>query len=249
MAPGPQCESDIRVSGTADRCQGACDYRVSRDIQDQERSYESKYVPSGRAGSARPGDPMESWVGHLRSWRWRLLRLGPGAELLEDRRGTSTSRIDLPGYVFSAKEVWDGLEVGIDGKATIVCNGLLRDWANWIREGGRAARDMRDLLVSSVALDDARDRLEPGPLTDLCRDAGTSRSLRAASPMRSPSCTRPRACVGSSPWRISCLWSRSENRLAAQQLGESPAKQVVLMIDELESHLHPRWQHPSWVRY
>ena len=37
-------------------------------------------------------------------------------------------------------------------------------------------------------------------------------------------------------------WSWNEHRLAAQQLGESPAAQVILLIDELESHLHPRWQ-------
>jgi hypothetical protein len=37
-------------------------------------------------------------------------------------------------------------------------------------------------------------------------------------------------------------WSWNENKLAAQQLGESAASQVILLIDELESHLHPRWQ-------
>jgi hypothetical protein len=38
------------------------------------------------------------------------------------------------------------------------------------------------------------------------------------------------------------LWSVSEHRIAARRLGESPTAQVVLLIDELESHLHPRWQ-------
>jgi hypothetical protein len=38
------------------------------------------------------------------------------------------------------------------------------------------------------------------------------------------------------------LWSWNEHRLAARQLGEEYTIQVVFLIDELESHLHPRWQ-------
>jgi hypothetical protein len=38
------------------------------------------------------------------------------------------------------------------------------------------------------------------------------------------------------------LWSWNEHRRAAQQLGEAPTTQVVLLFDEVESHLHPRWQ-------
>ncbi len=53
----------------------------------------------------------------------------------------------LPGYAFSANEVWDGLEVDIDGKPTVVCNGLLRDWASWIREKGAS-----DALMARVLL-------------------------------------------------------------------------------------------------
>ena len=33
-----------------------------------------------------------------------------------------------------------------------------------------------------------------------------------------------------------------EHRLAAEQLGEPPCDSLVLLMDEVESHLHPRWQ-------
>jgi len=38
------------------------------------------------------------------------------------------------------------------------------------------------------------------------------------------------------------LWSWNEHVRASELLGESPTRQVVLLFDELESHLHPRWQ-------
>ena len=30
--------------------------------------------------------------------------------------------------------------------------------------------------------------------------------------------------------------------MAAEQIGDTPTNQVILLIDELESHLHPKWQ-------
>jgi hypothetical protein len=38
------------------------------------------------------------------------------------------------------------------------------------------------------------------------------------------------------------LWSWLEHRLAAAQLGEESTHQVVMLVDEVENHLHPRWQ-------
>lgn len=38
------------------------------------------------------------------------------------------------------------------------------------------------------------------------------------------------------------IWAWSEHRLAAERYGEVPATSVILLFDEVESHLHPRWQ-------
>jgi len=38
------------------------------------------------------------------------------------------------------------------------------------------------------------------------------------------------------------LWSWNEHVRASELLGKQPTKTVVLLFDELESHLHPRWQ-------
>jgi hypothetical protein len=38
------------------------------------------------------------------------------------------------------------------------------------------------------------------------------------------------------------IWSWREHMLACDQLGEELTSQVTMLVDEIESHLHPRWQ-------
>jgi hypothetical protein len=37
-------------------------------------------------------------------------------------------------------------------------------------------------------------------------------------------------------------WAWREHLVAAAQLGEEPSSRVVVLFDEIEAHLHPRWQ-------
>jgi hypothetical protein len=38
------------------------------------------------------------------------------------------------------------------------------------------------------------------------------------------------------------VWTWKEHLAACKLLGEEPASQVVFLVDEIEAHLHPRWQ-------
>ncbi|MBV5275813.1 MAG: AAA family ATPase [Lamprocystis purpurea] len=119
----------------------------------------------------------------------------------------------LPGYVFSANDVWDGLAMPVDGKPTLVCSGLLRDWAIWIRENGENAQHMASVLAGLVP---APEYIAPGPLMRLSvNDARDIPSIRTA-------------------------YSKGVPIVHAS--AEDCTTQVVMLFDELESHLHPRWQ-------
>jgi len=146
----------------------------------------------------------------------------------------------LPGYVFSPKELWDGLNVDVEGKLTVVCNGLLRDWASWIREKGANA-DRMSAVLSGLSPDG--EALAPGPLTRLSvNDARDIPSIRSAYSDGVPilhASSGVRRVVGLA---YMLLWSWNEHSLAAEQLGEQRTSQVVMLFDEIESHLHPRWQ-------
>ena len=37
-------------------------------------------------------------------------------------------------------------------------------------------------------------------------------------------------------------WAWSEHRIAAEMTGQKAVRQVTMLFDEVESHLHPKWQ-------
>ena len=156
------------------------------------------------------------------------------------KKGTVDIQERLPGYVFSAAEVWDGLTLEVEGAPTVVCNGLIRDWAIWIREKGSLA----DLMATVVQrLSPEGESLTTGPLTRLrVNDARDIPSIQTAC-----SDAVPIVHASSGIRRILALayvlvWAWNEHVIAAAQLGEQPTSQVVLLFDEIENHLHPRWQ-------
>lgn len=202
-------------------------------------SYMSTYSPRDEAWVGKQGRPwmpglviyahsdggFSVWDPARNYWKTR------GKEDVQER---------LPGYVFSSKEVWDGLEVDVDGKKTIVCNGLLRDWAGWLKEKGADAKRMADALKR---LAPAGETLEPGRLVRMSvNDARDIPSLRLpyadAVPILHVSAGIRRVVALS----YMLAWAWREHLLAAEQLGEPQTKRVVMLFDEIESHLHPRWQ-------
>lgn len=142
--------------------------------------------------------------------------------------------------MFSPRDVWDGLVVDVDRKRTQVCNGLLADWASWIREDGATAAQMKKVLAR-LAPDG--EKIETGPLVRLSVD-----DARDIPSIRTPYVQAVPVLHASSGLRrvlglaYMLLWSWNEHVRASELLNSAPAVQVILLFDELESHLHPRWQ-------
>ena len=147
-----------------------------------------------------------------------------------------------PAYVFTEAEVWDGLWNRSASRPVPVCNGLLYDWAHWINAKDDRAEAMATVLralaptvadafapgpLVRLSLQDAREipsivtRGHPGPVPILHASAGVRRAVALA---------------------YMLTWARSEHRLAVQRTSHAPARRTIILFDEVESHLHPRWQ-------
>lgn len=147
--------------------------------------------------------------------------------------------LDRPSaYVFSPKEVWDGLQ-GEDGNW--LCNGLIRDWAGWQKEKERAFENLRAVL--SVLSPSSAEQLQPGALTRISLD-----DVRDMPTLKMPYGQDVAVVHASSGMRriISLayflVWCWEEHLKAKELLGEEPETKTTFLIDEVESHLHPRWQ-------
>lgn len=204
--------------------------------------YESTYVPAD-----------QSWLGKAgRPWNPGLViyALADGGFAVWDparnywkKKGNVDVQERLPAYIFSSKEVWDGLRVPIDDKPMQVCNGLIADWASWIREGRGDAKRMAAVLAL-LAPTVGDDSLKPGDgfarlsVNDV-RDIPTVRMNYGQDV--------PILFASLGVRRITALaymlsWAWREHLIASKQLALPPSSRVVMLFDEIEAHLHPRWQ-------
>jgi hypothetical protein len=143
-----------------------------------------------------------------------------------------------PAYVFTPDQVWNGLG---GEKGTMVCNGLIQDWAGWQKENGRAFKTLCAVLTTLSA--NETECLNPGELTrislDDVRDMPTLRLSYGQSVPVVHASAGMRRIIALAYFMV---WAWEEHQKAVQILGTAPIEQMVFLIDEIESHLHPTWQ-------
>ena len=141
-------------------------------------------------------------------------------------------------YVFSPAEVWDGL---LATEGNWLCNGLIRDWASWQKENGAAFKHL--CAVLEVLSPASEEKLLPGELIRISLD-----DVRDMPTVRMPYGNDVAVVHASAGMRriialaYFLVWCWEEHQKAAKLLSEPTTNQVVFLIDEVESHLHPKWQ-------
>jgi hypothetical protein len=224
---------------------------------DVTRKATIEFVVESKTGSVKYESPYaageQAWKGKSgRPWNPGLVvyALADGGFAVWDparsywkKQGSIDVQERLPAYVFGPKEVWEGLRVPVDGKLTQVSLGLVADWASWIREGRDDAKRMAAVLAQLSPTSD-NETLKPG--SDFARlsvdDARDIPTVRMGYGQDVPIL---HASLGVR--RIAALayilsWAWREHVIASRQLGQQASSRIVMLFDEIEAHLHPRWQ-------
>lgn len=154
------------------------------------------------------------------------------------RKGNSDVQERPSAYVFNAREVWDGLR---DDQRGLLCNGLIADWSGWQKENGAAFK--RLCAVLEKLSPSSGEKIIPGELVRISLD--DPRDIPTLKMPYGQSVPVLHASAGMR--RILALayllvWTWEEHVKASRLLDEETTSQAVFLIDEIEAHLHPKWQ-------
>jgi hypothetical protein len=139
--------------------------------------------------------------------------------------------------VFSPSQVWDGIH--LDHPDTWLSNGLLRDWVRWQSSNTRLPFATLEAFLSRLSPDN--EPLQAGDIVRLPDDARDQPTIRY------PHGDVPLVLAAAGVRRILSLaymtvWLWHEHQIACKALDRSTLKHMVVLIDEIEAHIHPRWQ-------
>ena len=203
------------------------------------RHYESRYSAQDQGWPGKSGRPWNPGLviyaradGGFSVWDparnyWR-------------RKGGVDVQERLPGYVLSPEDLWTGLDVSVEQRTTRVCRGILDDWSGWIRENGANASLMAAVLSTLI---ENGAPVQVGPLLRLSvDDARDIPSIRTSSADAVPIVHASAGVRRVAGLAYMLVWSWTEHLRASELLGVDRTEQIVLLVDELEAHLHPRWQ-------
>lgn len=205
--------------------------------KNKKEEYESTYDRNDQAWTGRAGRPSNPGLVLYAQVDGSFAVWDPARNYWK-KKGNIDIQERIPAYVFSPTELWDGL-MGEDGKP--LCNGLILDWAGWQKENGPPFKRLISLLET---LSPAKEEpIKPGRLTriglDDARDIPTVKMpYEQEIPVVHASAGIKRI-VGLA---YLLVWAWEEHLKASDLLGMPPTTQIIFLIDEIESHLHPRWQ-------
>lgn len=132
----------------------------------------------------------------------------------------------------SSYEVWNGKAGTIEG--------LVRDWGRWESARDKTSFHRFTAVLRRLSPEDL-GVLTPGPTVRIPgdpRDIPTIEHRYGTVPVTQASSGVQRVLL----LAYLIIWSWQEHELAATQLRRSPLRRMIVIVDELEAHLHPKWQ-------
>ncbi|NJK32456.1 MAG: ATP-binding protein [Deltaproteobacteria bacterium] len=146
----------------------------------------------------------------------------------------------IAAYHLSPRQLEIGLE---DRDGTSRCNGLFSDWESWKHDEPQLFERFFAVVRGLFAPDGAAvDSPNPGPSVQLSKHDETRIPTLEFSYGRVPLIHLSAGMKRILGLAYALVWAWHGHQRAAKSENGQPARSMILLIDEVESHLHPRWQ-------
>jgi len=134
--------------------------------------------------------------------------------------------------IFSKDEVWDGKTGRIEG--------LIRDWTKWQDKPDKYPFEIFRRLIERMAPPEM-GKLKVGNPTRIpfdSREIPTILHSYGEVPIIHESAGIRRILT----LAYLIVWVWNEHKIVSEQFSKKIEKQIVILVDEIEAHLHPKWQ-------
>jgi hypothetical protein len=144
----------------------------------------------------------------------------------------ATSQRPANTLLFKRDEVLNGLEGQIEG--------LVRDWVRWQNQKDQTAFNMFCSVLEKLSPPDMAPLrpAEPIRVPNDARDIPTLEHDYAVVPFLNESAGVKRIVT----FAYLLVWAWNEHRVSSSLAKKPPQRKLVILVDEVEAHLHPKWQ-------
>ncbi|MCB9765812.1 MAG: AAA family ATPase [Alphaproteobacteria bacterium] len=189
---------------------------------------------SWRRKRGKPADPglvLYARVdGSFSVWDPARYRSESKAGTLGDARGAIHLQAD---------EVWKGRPEGAEERGGAF-KGLLSDWLLWQARGGDPWRQLTAVLEALSP--GPQEVLAPGDPTPVSIDGDEQPTLRMPYgqdvPLMAASAGMRRICA----LAYLLVWAWERHQRISTVMNRPVTREIIFLVDELEAHLHPKWQ-------
>jgi hypothetical protein len=146
-------------------------------------------------------------------------------------------------FIFTRDDVWDGADRSFRGSKSSYINGLIRDLVQWQSKPDKYPFEIFKKVLSTLSPPGQSDL---GPLS-LGEPVRLPRDSKEFPTLEHVYGTVPLPYVSAGVRRIITLaylivWAWEEHRINAKLDHRNPESRMVILVDEIEAHLHPQWQ-------
>lgn len=204
----------------------------------------SEWVPAAQAWKRGPGRPPDPGLVLFAGIDGSFSVWDPARNYRKYRRKDGGEAESPAAYQFNSQQVLEGLtrEVEEAGRRReqVLCQGLIDDWTRW-----QASGDPRFAALERVLswLGPDEQPLIPGePFQPTLDDSRLIPTIRMPYGQDVPITYAPAGIRRMCKMAYLLTWALSAHETEARRIGVPATRQIILLVDEPETHLHPRWQ-------